>query len=136
MSLDSIIEKIRALGTLPTDIARAAAPLVEAESKRTASAGTTPWGEAWKPRKADGQPALQNAAAAVTVTASGPKVVIALAGTSSGSAKVQAIQNASRQIIPKHTTKKGGGNEGIPPGIARAVEAGAQHAFTRTVGGA
>jgi hypothetical protein len=120
MSLDELIAKVRKLGTLPTEIARAAAPLVEAESKRSAAAGETPFGDAWKPRK-DGSRALANAAAAVTVAPVGSNIRISLVGTSTGSAKVQSIQNAARPIIPKHTTQKGGAGQGLPPGLEKAM---------------
>ncbi len=132
-SLDSMIAKCRALGTLPDDIARVAAPLVEAEGKRTASAGTTPMGEPWRARK-DGERALENAATAVSASAAGSTVTVKLGSTSTGSAKVQAIQNASRQIIPKHSTRKGGGAEGIPPGYEKALNLAAQQVWDRAMG--
>lgn len=126
MSLDAIIQKVRALGGLAAAAARSAAPMVEAQSKKTAAAGTDPNGKQWAPKKDGGAP-LVNAADAVSVVAIGTVVQIRLGATSTGSAKAQAIQNTRRQIIPAN-------GEGIPAGILKALDEGANKAFREAVG--
>jgi len=126
--LDGILERVRALGALPEEIASAAAPKVQDALRKTAAAGTSPSGKAWAPRKADGKRALANAAAAVTARAVGPTVQVRLEGTSTGDAKVQAIQNVKRPIIPAT-------GEAIPGVVLEAIREGADEAFDRIVGG-
>lgn len=65
-----MIAKMRALRGFGLQVARAAAPVVEAAIRATAAAGTDPDGKPW-PSKKDGGRALPNAASAVSVKASG-----------------------------------------------------------------
>lgn len=78
--LDEMIERCKALGgpRMPEEVAREAAPLVEAAVRRTASAGTTPLGIPWRPTKRGGKP-LAHASEHVTATARGRFVVVTLA---------------------------------------------------------
>lgn len=128
LELDQIIERVRALGKLPEEVAKAARPRIEEVSQATAAAGTTPDGKAWEPRKKDGRRALANAAAAVTVRAIGPVIRLALQGTSTGSAKVQAIQNTRRPILPAT-------GEAIPARLLEVLKATAAEVFTSLTGG-
>ena len=121
-----MISKLRALGVAPARVAEVAAPLVEAAVKETAAAGESPDGKAWRPRK-DGAPALANAAAAVKARALGAVVQLYLQGTSTGSQKVQAIQNSRRSIIPA----KG---EGAPKVVLKALERAAAKVFLEIMG--
>lgn len=121
MSLDTIMQKIRALGGLAATAAHRAAPLVEERSTATAAAGTTPTGQAWAPKK-DGTPALVNAAAAVSVVALDTVVQIKLIDSSTGSAQVQSIQQAKRKIIPSL-------GDAIPGPIVAELRKGAEQAF-------
>ena len=68
-ALSALSAKLRALPAVGVEIASAAAPGVLAAAKAHASAGTTPDGAPWAPRKAKsgGGRALVNAAAAITV---------------------------------------------------------------------
>jgi hypothetical protein len=117
---------MRGLGDLPREAAKESAPLVEAASKATAAAGTTPSGKPWVQTKAGGR-ALKNAANAVTAEALGPVVQIRVDG-------VEAIHHAGtkkdpqRQIIPS-------GGDSIPAGVADALVAGSTKAFQRMTGG-
>lgn len=90
----------RQLRTMPggEDLAKRMAPIMDADVKRTANAGTTPEGKAWKPR-VDGSRALEGAADAIRTIASGPKVIMTVSGP-------EAIHNwgtskdPKRQILP------------------------------------
>ena len=102
-ALDAMIRKIEDLGENGLrKIAGLAAPLVAEANQATAAAGTTPSGEAWKPKR-DGSPALRNAAAAVEarVVQGGQAIQLRLIGTATGSQRVQAIQNWYRPILPE-----------------------------------
>lgn len=126
MSLDAIIAKVRSVAAMAEQVAKESAPLVEAEAKRTAGAGTSPGGQAWADRK-DGKPALVNAASAVKARSVGDVVQVALGSTETGSAKVQAIQNTTRQIIPA----KG---EALPTSYRKIVAEVASRVFARLTG--
>jgi hypothetical protein len=134
VSLDSVLSKLAALGTFPEKVAGACTPLVKRAAVETAKSGRTPWGEPWAPRKKDGKPALVNAASAIEVRAVGSLVRIVLVGISTGSAKVQAIQHWRRQVIPRHTTSKGRGGQGLPPQISKALHDGATKLFEQLAG--
>jgi len=124
--LDGIIDRVRALGRFPEELAATAAPGVEAAVKATAAAGTTPAGKPWAPKK-DGTSPLTNAAAAVHARAVGTVIELRLDGTSTGSQKVQAIQNTRRNILPP----KG---EGVPAPIVKAISDAAAKTFSRITG--
>lgn len=79
MSLDEMIDSFRNLADLPTEVAKQAAPLLEARLKASAAAGTSPDGKAWAVKK-DGGRAMVNAAAAISVRAIGLVVRVTLAG--------------------------------------------------------
>jgi hypothetical protein len=124
-ALDDMILKLTKLGNVE-DVAKTAAPLVEAANRQTAAAGTSPDGVAWAPRKKDGTAALQNAAAAVEAVSVGPKVRLRLVGTSTGNQRVQAIQNHARPILPST------GRLGKP--ITSAITEAATQYFNRSMG--
>lgn len=119
-------DKLRGLSSAGAEVAKLAAPLVGRELKATASAGTTPDGARWAPKK-DGSPALVNAAAAVEVRAIGPVVQARLVGTSTGSQTAQAIQQHRRNILPDKST--------IPAAIAKALTKAGDHYARRALGG-
>lgn len=98
--IDAMIHQLGAIGDSANGIAKVAAPLMEAAVKKTAAAGTSPDGTPWRSKK-DGDPALKNAAQSVQGRAIGSVVELRLVGTATGDAKVQAIQNARRPILPK-----------------------------------
>jgi len=82
MTIEDIVADFRKLGTVDAEIAKRAAPRLEAIAKKTAAAGTDPDGKAWKPRKKDGGRALANAAEHVHAEASGNIVTLVADGTS------------------------------------------------------
>jgi len=124
--LDDIISRLERLGRLPEETAAKAAPLVEDANRRTAAAGTSPDGVPWAEKKTGGR-ALVNAAAAVKCSARGSLVTLELAATPTGSVKVQAIQNATRPILPRP-------GEPIPGPIAGALKRAAVETFQRAAG--
>jgi hypothetical protein len=130
--MDRMIASVRELGRAPSEVATIAAPLVSAEAKKTAAAGTTPAGEAWAPKK-DGGRALENAAAAVSAVVVGDSVVqIRIDGTSTGSQKVQSLQHNGTGRIPARALIPKAGDD-IPPGVSRALKTAATQFFKKTV---
>lgn len=127
MSADilAMAAKIRDLRTLNTDVAEEAAPAVLSAARATASAGTTPTGEAWAPlKKGTGKP-LKNAAASISSEPIGAIIEIQVAApeffhtTGRGSPK--------RTIIPDV-------GDDIPPGMSKAIATVAAKVFARKVG--
>lgn len=127
-ALDRYLAKLGKLRSFRADMAKIAAPLVEAAARATAAAGTTPDGKAWEPKKGGGR-ALPNAAAAITARAVGSAILVILRGPyvlhhiGKGHAP-------KRQIIPA-----GGASSSLPPGIARALHTASAQAFRRAMGG-
>lgn len=105
--------------------AAAAAPLVEAEAKKTARAGTDPSGMPWAPKK-DGSRALKNAADHVSAHAAGSFVVVELAGVDNWH-QDGAQGKEVRRVIP---------DVEIPDGYAKALDEGCAKAFDATMKGA
>jgi hypothetical protein len=126
-ALDAMIEKMKLLGAsgVGARVAARAAPLVDVEVKKTASAGTTPTGQAWKPRKDGGRP-LVNAASHITTQAHGNLVSVTLTGPDVF--HHLGLGNAPRrQVIPDSTN--------VPPGIEKAVLQAAKEIFDEITGG-
>ena len=122
--LDDLIATCRRLGgrELVAEIARDAVPGVDAAVKATARAGRSPDGQTWAPRKADGSPALPNAADAISTKAIGNKIVVMLKGPT-----VYAHMGANgprRIVIPDSTT-------GTPAAVFDAIEEVAARACAR-----
>lgn len=123
-ALTDFIARVRTMGATVQDAAaREAAPLVSAEARRTAAAGTDPYGAPWRPKK-DGTRAIPDAAAAVDAKAKGSVVVITVR-------RGAAIQNAlsesvGRKVIPDATRP-------LPAGIAAALQEGARRAFRKSM---
>ena len=115
-----MVERVRALRTIEADTAEAARPAIEAAARATAAAGTTPTGEAWAPRKADGARALANATAGVSAVAVGAVVQVVLKPP-------YVFHQKTRQIIP-------GAGEEIPPAIATALQEAASASFKKAMG--
>lgn len=121
------IAGVRQIGTMPEDTAKAAAPLVEAAARRTASAGTTPTGQPWSDRKKGGR-ALEHAADAITAEASGASVAIVLRGPEVYHHHGVGKTIPQRQIIPV-------AGDPVPPAVADAITKAAEQTFRRAVGG-
>lgn len=120
-TLDSMIARLRVLGgsSLVERVAKKAAPLVEAELKRTAAASTTPDGEAWKQKKGGGR-ALVNAAAHITVRAAGNYILSQLKGPDVFH-HLGLQGKPHRQVLPQ--------SGDVPPAIAAALERAAGDVF-------
>lgn len=123
--LNDMIAQVQALGGLPEDVAREAAPLVQEAARLTARAGQTPDGKAW-PAKKDGGAPLVNAANAIKATADGKVITIRLSGPevfhNSGVGKT----TPKRKIIPE-------AGDPIPPVVAEALLLAANLAFSKAV---
>lgn len=127
-ALDTLIAKVKKLGLFPETVARRVAPLILAEAKRTAAAGTSPDGKPWEPRKADGGRALANAADHLSVRVEGSRVTLVLRGPdvlhNAGTARA-----VRRQILPDS-------GAGIPKNMLRALERAGVELFQEIVGAA
>lgn len=124
-ALDGMIARLRKFGAQGPELAaKLATPLVQAEAKRTAAAGTDPYGVPWRLRKSDGLRAMPEAESAVDVVVRGSMIVIR-------AHRGVAINNyispeRRRQVIPDP-------NRPLPPGIAKALQDGAAQAFRQLV---
>lgn len=114
--IDKIREALKQIGKLPEAAAPDVARVVEAGLRRTITAGETPLGVPWAPRKADGGRALQNANAALTVGVFGSSVYVRLTGPEVRHHRGWARKGTpQRQIIPLKT-------EPFPPDIAAGIQ--------------
>jgi len=110
-ALDNLIAKIRGARDFLVRAAPAAAAAMGDALRATASAGQTPEGQAWAPKKKGGGKALAGAAAAIKIRAVGT-VLIASIGMP------EAIHNAgkrntpARKILPTE----------LPPIVADAIK--------------
>lgn len=125
--LDQMIAKARALGNLNAEIAKEAAPGVEAAVKKTAAAGTDPYGKAWAEKKAGGR-AMPKAADHVTARAAGATIGIKLKGPDVFHNGASGKTEERRQVIPD-------GAGGIPDGVSKAITEAGARVFARIVGG-
>jgi hypothetical protein len=127
-ALDEMIRRVRRLGAMPSEVAAEVAPLMLAEARRTAAAGTTPDGKPWAPRKKDGGRALEHAADALSsrVLPSATAQLV-LRGP-------EVIHNRGTEDTPKRQILPDGG-AGLPPTMAVAVREGAERVFRRIIGG-
>lgn len=117
--------RLRSLKGLEKEVAKEAVPDVLAASQATASAGTTPSGESWAPKKrGEGKP-LANAAAKIECEALGDVIQLRV-----GAPELYhslGIGNPKRTIIPDT-------GDDIPEGVAKALAAAAERVFHRKVG--
>lgn len=123
LEYDEILAAIKALGALPEETAKRAAPLLEEALRETARAGTAPDGTPWKPRK-QGGPAMAHAADHLTVRASGTLLRATLSGPDVFH-HFGGGRNPRRPVLPDPGT--------IPPQVAKALERGAEEAFASAV---
>jgi hypothetical protein len=123
-ALAAYAARLRELKTLPKDVAKEAAPMLETAVKETAAAGTTPDGKAW-PSKKDGTRALPDASGAISATVVGARVVVKLVG-----AYVYhhffRDEAKRRQILPD-------GGAGVPPKVVELVKRAGRRVFQRTM---
>lgn len=120
-ALDAMIAKLKILGgqDVATRVAQRAAPMVDQAIKKTASAGQTPYGQAWKAKK-DGGRALVNAASHIATSSSGNTITTTLTGPDVFHQK--GLQGKPRrQVIPDT------GN--VPPAVEEALVEAAKIVF-------
>lgn len=80
VDMRNLVEELRRFGRLPTEAAREAAPLVEAEAKKFAAAGVDPvTGDTWEPSKRGSKRPLSHAADALRARALGAIIQLQLA---------------------------------------------------------
>lgn len=132
-AMDQMVARVAALAELPARTAEEARAAVEGAAKASASAGTTPEGETWAPRKSDGGRPLVNAASSIVV-----RVVKAALGTT--------LQVVVRGHHFFHTAGKGSGKKAhrkiipdatdtVPASYAEAIRGAAAVAFGKITGG-
>jgi hypothetical protein len=103
VSIDDLITRVRSVGK---DLLAKAAPdiavAVQEDLQRTITAGTSPDGEQWAPRKSDGSKPLQHAADQLGVAAVGTTVYVRLAGPAVRHNFGRARGKVVRQVIPQN----------------------------------
>lgn len=119
-----MIAALDRLARAPEEAARLAAPLVEAELRATAAAGTDPDGHPWPQRKAGGR-AMAGAASHITCVARGPVVRATLNGP-------DVFHHFGARGEPRRQVLTDPG--AIPAGVAKALDRAAAQAFARAVG--
>lgn len=124
--INAQIARLRALSELPDRVVPKVAAAVREELEAQIGRGETPDGEPWK-LTAEGKRPLRNAAAALSVGASGRTVVARLEGHHARHDLGAVRGKVRRQILPR---------EGIPDGIARAIDRVVTAEFARTMGAA
>jgi hypothetical protein len=123
-ALAAMIARVQAFGKDATrDAAREAAPLVEAELKRTAAAGTDPYGEPLAPKR-DGSRALPNAAENVSAVAAGPTIKLRITGAYAIHFFKKVDQ---RRLVPSK-------DRPMPKAVVEAITEGARRAFAKAMG--
>jgi hypothetical protein len=122
--LDAYIAKLHKLSGFNVEVAKAAAPKVEAVVQASAAAGTSPSGQAWAPTK-DGKRALPKAGGAVRALSKGATITILLSGHYTWH---QNSKNHPREIIPER-------GKGVPAPISEAIKEASREVFFRTMGG-
>ena len=138
MSADSdmaaLISKVRALGALPAEVAKVAAPGVGQVVKESAAGGRSPNGEAWADGK-EGQRVLVNAASAVECRVIGQATVqLRLVGNATGDQKVQSIQHWGTKRIPARPILPEAGAP-LPKTIVAVLQKAADEVFEKKAGG-
>ena len=128
--IDAMLADLRRLGgdDVGAQVAREAAPRIEAALKASAAAGQTPEGQAWPPVKDGGGRAMVNAAAHVAAKAIGAVVRVTLTGPDVYHQFSKKTSEPRRRVIPD----VGGA---IPPAIARALDEAAAAVWRRFTGG-
>lgn len=123
--LDEWIARLKALGgdKMPERVAELAAPLVDAEVKKTAKAGTDPLGKAWTPKKDGGRP-LVNAPSHISTKAQGRVVAVTLTGP-------DVWHHYGRGGAPRRQVLPDGAS--IPKSVWDAVHKAAKQAFDELI---
>jgi len=114
-TIEDFIADMKKLGTFDEELARLAAPVIEAAAKKNVAAGLDPEGKPWKAKK-DGSQALKNAADHVSATASGTVVELVVEGVETYHQRFKEDgAHPRRQLIPDE-------GDPIPSYIADALD--------------
>lgn len=122
--LDDMIRRIREIPKLANDAAPECADAARDALTANLSAGTDPYGQAWKPT-ADGHRPLVGAAAAVKSAAVGTTIYFRLVGH-------EVFHNAGTSRVPQRRILPDGE---IPPAMAQAIKGVLERRFAERVGG-
>jgi hypothetical protein len=126
--LEAMIKRIREIPNLARRAAPDAAKAVRGVLVEQIAEGTSPTGERWAPRKADGGRALANAGDALTVAPLGTRIFCKLSGVEARHDSGRVKGGTIRKILP---------GSGIPPKMADAIGEVLDREFARvTKGGA
>lgn len=118
------ISKVKGLGGSAAEIASEAVKELRKELEAQVSRGETPAGERWRPTLA-GDPPLQNADEAVTITQAGSVILYRVAGPTALHHLGKAKGRIRRQVIP----------DKIEPKMAAALKRAAETVIARKLGG-
>jgi hypothetical protein len=99
--LQSIIERVKAIGNLAEIAAPDVARAVEIDLRLSIADGTTPYGEKWKLTQEHQQP-LQNAMKALHVAAVGGTIYVRLTGPEARHHRGAVRGGVRRQVIPSN----------------------------------
>ena len=129
MTFEELVKALEKLGAkdLGSKIAAKAAPHLEEALKANLSAGVSPEGQAWAPRKENGGRAYAKAASKLDVKALGDLVKVTVTGP-----EVYGHFGAGgmpvRKMIPD-------GGDGVPKVVAEALQKGAEEALEEVTNG-
>lgn len=123
MTLDEMVTVLERFGPgIRLQIAARAARKLEAALKRTASAGLTPDGQPWAPKKDGAGRPYVNAAAAITAKAIDDLLLVTLAAPESFGHRGVGKTQVPRPMIPDS-------GSGIQPIVAAAITEAAEEVF-------
>jgi hypothetical protein len=121
------LSRLEAIEAAAPEVAREAAPLVEAALRQTAAAGQTPDGNPWPEKKGGGR-ALANAAEAFTVRVKGTGIVLTLRAPEKYHQFAKGKRLPQRRILPMAGAP-------LPAPVQKAVDDGVRKALARAASG-
>lgn len=124
--LDGMLARVRALDGVVERAMPAIRAGIAAELRRQIASGEKPTGKPWK-KTADGEQALKNAAAAITIGLDGLDIRVTLSGVEARHHYGWVRGGVKRQVLPKPGT--------IPDAFATVINDALGHEFDRTMGG-
>ena len=127
--LDAMIAAIRRLKDAPQQVAKEAAPLIEAAVRQRVASGIDADGKAWASKK-DGSKALVGVKKDISVTATGGLIVVKLTGNAAWHQRSRGRTDSrpQRKILLDAGAK-------IPDEIAQAVVTAGNRVLARMLGG-
>lgn len=122
-----MIDSLRGLAKLNERTAAIAAPMLEGALRATASAGTSPDGQAWAPKKDGGGRPYAGAAKAISAKAIGDVVRVTLEGP-------EVFGHFGARGAPKRLMIPQGGGS-MPAVVAKVLDKASAQAFDEITGG-